>query len=92
MSFFITEKETEHWLELETRNLHFPAGKTKPFTETRLTWRSLDYIIQTSDITQQELIQWAIDWGHRENLDFKITFPNMLVYAHRELRHSRGID
>ena len=92
MSFFITEAETEKWLERETRVLTMPDGSKRSFTDMRLMWRSLDYVTQTSTITEEFLIEVALDWGERENLDFEITFPNMLVYAHKELRLQRGID
>jgi hypothetical protein len=87
-----TEEETEHWFEEQTRKLTMPDGSTILFTETKLAWRSLDYVTETSNITEGFLIELAVDWGKEENLDFKITFPNMCVYAHRELRWQRGID
>lgn len=92
MSFFITEKRTEEWLELERRDFILPDGSKRALTETRLTWRSLDYITETSSITEAFLIEEALAWGERQNLDFSVTFPNVLVFVHRELRYQRGID
>lgn len=105
MAFFITEAETERWLEQETRMLPMPDGSKRHFTDTKLTWRSVDFVTDkklkwlvahwgdcVNPITLEELIKKAIIWGKKDNLSFEITFPNMAVHLHREIRKATGID
>ena len=68
MAFFITEKETEEFLELETRNIPMPDGTMRPFTDLRLTWRSYDFLIVCGKYTAKELVDLAIRNGEEMGL------------------------
>ncbi len=105
MSFFIKEAETEKWLESESRMLTMQDGSKVTFTDTRLMWRSVDFVTdktlhwmphywdeEIKPVTLEQLIEKALEWSKRDNLDFSVTFPNMAVYIHRQMRWVMGID
>jgi hypothetical protein len=51
-----TEKETEAWLEFETRAIPLPEGGREMVSGTKLLWSAVDYIIRTHTYTMPELI------------------------------------
>lgn len=92
MAFFITEKETEDYLSEETRLIPMPDGSQRAFTGFKLMWRSLDYLILTTDFTSKDLVELAILDAEEMGYTFEASFPNMLAYVHREVRKAQGID
>lgn len=92
MGFFITEKETEAWLEEETRTLTLPDGTVKPFTGFKLLWRSFDYILETSTFTEKRLIELAQLSSRETGRSFGQSFHDLLAYTHRLLRKRQGVD
>jgi len=92
MAFFITEKETEDYLSEETRLIPMPDGTQRAFTGFKLMWRSLDYLISTTDFTSKELVELADVNAEEMGYSFEASFPNMLAYIHREVRKAQGID
>lgn len=92
MSFFITEKETEQLLELETRNIPMPDGQMLPFTTFKLMWESYDFLIVCGKYTGKELVDLAIRNSEEMGYSFEDSFPNVLAYLHRHARKAMGID
>ena len=92
MTFFITEKETEDYLSEETRMIPMPDGTQRAFTGFKLMWRSLEYLILTTDFTSKELVELAVLDAEEMGYTFEDSFPNMLAYVHREARKAQGID
>ena len=92
MAFFISEKETEEYLERETRDIPMPDGSTRPFTTTRLAWRSLDYILEWGWFTQERVVELAIINAEEVGLSFEDSFNDTLAYIHAEMRKTQGVD
>jgi hypothetical protein len=84
--FFMTEKETEEWLELETRSVRMPDGATRPLTLFRLAWNSFDHVIESGLFTDTELAGLAVEASNETGQPFDRTFPNMVAYVAREVR------
>jgi len=91
MSFFISEKETENYLEVETRDLPMPDGTIKPFTGFKLMWRAVDYLIITAGYSRAELADLAIKNAKEMGYSFEDSFPNVVAYVHREIKKKQGI-
>jgi hypothetical protein len=88
--FFITEKETEEWLNLETRDLPMPDGATRPLTDFKLTWNSFDFIVRFGMFTPLELVKLAYLSTSETGFPFEETFPNVVAFIERTVRSSRG--
>jgi hypothetical protein len=91
-AFFITEKQTEEWLQLETRTIQMPDGTRKPITYFRLIWRSLDYLILCGNWSTQELVDLAFKNAAEVGGSFEQNFAAVLTYVHHQLRQKQGID
>lgn len=92
MGFFITEKETERLLEMETRLLSFPDGK-RQHTDFRITWEALDFIIQASNnFTEELLVDLSIKNSQAMGYSFQESFRVLLSYVQQALRKRLGID
>lgn len=60
---FLTETETEHLLELETRELRSEQGKTYAFTMHKLYWRSFDALIEFTNYDPEDVVASAENWA-----------------------------
>lgn len=90
MSKFYTEKETEDYLENETRVLTLPDGSKESVTTMHLTWVQFDSMQDTNAFTNEELIQWTYDWYQREQrYDFTTYFWNLVAFAFSEVKKKR---
>lgn len=90
---FITEKDTEAYLEQETREVRMPDGSLRPVRLFKLVWRSFDYILATSrHIQEEDLTGWGLLSAQETGRSFDLQFPNVLAYTHRALRKQQGID
>jgi hypothetical protein len=92
MAFFISEKETEDYLSEETRMIPMPDGEQRAFTGFKLMWRSLDYLVLTTDYSSKDLVEQAAVNAEETGCSFEDSFPNVLAYIHREARKAQGID
>jgi len=92
MSFFISEKDTEAYLALETRKLPMPDGTMQPLTGFKLMWRSVDYLILTAGYSRKQLVQLALINTKETGHSFEESFNNVIAYIHREIRKQQGID
>ena len=84
MDKFLTEKETEHLLEFEVRNLAMPSGEVIPVRGFKMMWQSFDLLQQAGMFTQEKLIELAYSWSEREKLPFETTLSHICGYAHRQ--------
>jgi len=87
----MTEKETEMWLERETRPLLMPDGNRRPFTMTKLHWNSLEYLTLAGFYTEQELVELTAKNAVETGRTFERHFPNVLAYIHQYIK-AQGID
>lgn len=93
MSFFITEKQTEQWLERETRLITMPDGSMRPITGFRLMWSGFDFILEHSlTIDEARLVELALMSARETNRTLEQQFPNVVAYVHQALRKRLGID
>jgi hypothetical protein len=92
MSFFITEKETEKWLEPESRDIAMPDGSKRSIEMFKLAWRSFDFLTVCQCYTAKELIELSIKNADEMGYSFEDSFPNVLAYLHRDARKKMGID
>jgi hypothetical protein len=84
MSDFLTEKEIEDLLILETRQLTMPDGKTVPVNGFKLMWNSFDLLQEAGMFTAELLIELAHSWSEREGIPFDTTLKNICGYAHEQ--------
>ena len=92
MSKFFTEKETEAWLEMETRDLPMPDGTVRPFTDTKALWNGYDFVIQQRMFTAARLVELSLIDSKETGFPFEMAFPNTVSYAYSRLRKRLGID
>lgn len=92
MPFFITEKETESWLEQESRDLAMPDGSKRSVQMFKINWRSYDFLTVCRCYTPKELIDLSIKNADEMGYSFEDSFPNVLSYLHRHARKAMGID
>lgn len=98
MERFITEKETEAWLEQETRDITMPDGSTRPITHFKLMWNGFDFLTATPYYqpkpyyTEARLVEWAVMDAEGTGRSFEETFPGVVTYVYKALRKHLGID
>jgi hypothetical protein len=93
MSFFITEKKTEEWLERETRSVKMPDGSMRPITDFKLMWRGFDFVLEHSEtIDEASLVEATLLSVKETGRSFEQQFPNVVAFAHRALRKHLGVD
>ena len=87
MREFYTEKETEAFLQDETRILILPDGRKESVTTMSLTWQLFDRLEATKAYTKQELIKWAYDWYRQEGrYDFTTYFWNLVAFTYDKMK------
>ncbi len=89
---FLTEKQTEAWLEMETRDLPMPDGTLRPFTDTKLHWNAYDFIVSQEMFTGARLVELSLIDSKETGFPFEMSFPNTVSYAYFRLRKRLGID
>ena len=87
---FITEKQTEDLLALETRDIVMPDGSRRPFTGFRLMWNSFDQIVDDGLFAGPELAGLAVLATNETSQPFDRTFPNTVGYVAGQLRQLNG--
>lgn len=88
----MTEKQTEDWLKLETRNITMPDGSTRPISMFKLHWNGYDFLVaEWKTFTEEKLVQIALNDAARTGRSFEQQFPNIVAYAYRTLRKQLGI-
>ncbi|MEO1405123.1 MAG: hypothetical protein AAFV54_01360 [Pseudomonadota bacterium] len=90
MPDFMTEKEIEAYLEMETREIPHPDGRTLPMTALRGLWVSLDCVTSMSSFTLDDLVGFATVTMREKHCGFKEAFEAVVAFAHRELRRANG--
>lgn len=78
MSFFITEKEVEGLLGLESRDLAMPDGTSRSFSGFKLMWKALEFLVVCGRWSKRELVELAL----RRQDDPAYSLDNLLPLAH----------
>jgi len=78
---FWTEKETEHWLESETRSVKMPDGSMRPVTDFRLLWENFDCLCAAHLFTEERLVELALDSSKETGHSFEDSFVSVVACA-----------
>ncbi len=92
MAFFITEKETEDWLEQEVREMLMPDGTRRPAREFKLTWSAKDFLDEFTDITEAEISEIAQIYVNETCKPYEEAYFDTIGHLEREIRKRMGID
>ncbi len=85
MERFWTEKETEAYLVLQTRNLPMPDGSSLPFTAFRLIWLHFEDLIRLLGYTPERIVELAVQETQATGVDFQTAFPAVVAYMESHL-------
>jgi hypothetical protein len=77
---FMTEREMESLLEMETRTVSMPDGKQHSITGFRTLWLTLQYVIDTYEVQ----LEWIVELALNEKKDF---YDNDFSLAFRKTVH-----
>ncbi len=80
MTDFLTEKQTEALLKLETRRLPLPEGGTQTMTATRLLWKRVDLFGRAQMFTLDELVGLARMNMADTKYSFEEAFKSVVAY------------
>jgi len=86
-----TEKQTERWLENETRNLPMPGGSTRRHTAFRLVWEKADSLVLLSGYSFAELAGFAAEEAELQDIDFDKAFTGVISWLDDQRRERWGI-
>ena len=90
MSKFFTEKETEDFLEEETRKLMLPDGSEESVTTFNVVWGAFDSMEETNAFTNKQIINWTFDWYMKDQkYDFTTYFRNFVGFAFEHVKKQR---
>lgn len=92
MGFFITEKQTEEWLQEEVRDMLMPDGTRKPVRAFRITWSARDFIEEFTDIPEQEISEIAQMYVEETGKPYEEAYFDTLGDLESKLRKRFGID
>ena len=92
MSRFITEKETESYLEYSSRLLTMPNGSSCSVSAMKLTWDYYDFILSRPSYSESIVMDFARRLSEDENIDFDLAFDNVVGYIGNRLREILGVE
>lgn len=78
MTFFITEKETEDLLVLETRELVMPNGSSRCHTTFRLVWQGFDTLTRIYGYSEAEIVGLSLIEVRNQGFTFQRAFDGMV--------------
>jgi len=77
---FLTEKQIEDYLKIESRILFMPEGGHEIVRANRLCWDIYDTIIELRDRTVEEIIDYTRQHMKMANLSFEEAFISIINY------------
>ncbi len=80
MSFFITDKEVEDLLQIDSRELTMPDGTARTFTGIKLMWKAFDFLVVCGKWSRRELVDIAM----RMQESGELAAPELLPKAQGE--------
>ena len=90
MSFFVVNKSTEDFFQLETRNLPAPDGGTLSFTGYKLMWRAFDLLVLGGNWPRAEIVALALRKKSDPTFDATHLLPENPIVI--EIPNKRQID
>ena len=86
MNDFLTEQQTERFLEKQTRMLTMPDGKMVAVSGFMVMWNAFELLQEANMFTEERLIELAYSWSERENIPFEETLKNLIGFIHSEVK------
>lgn len=90
MPDFMTEKEIEAYLVLETRKVPHPDGGLVAITAMRSLWSSLESVLTMSDYRLADIAGLANLSMAEKGYSYPEAFEAVVSYLHKELRRANG--
>lgn len=90
MPEFITEREIEHYLEMETRDILHPDDAIRPMTAMRSLWASLDAVTTMSSYTESDIVGFATVTMREQGCAFKDALTAVVSFIHQEINRRNG--
>lgn len=87
----MTDKETESWLQRQTRDLPMPDGSTHTYTTFRNVWHAYDLLIELSGYTPTELMKHVQEEMGLQSIDFDRAFRCVIGFLDDERRKRMGL-
>lgn len=89
---FMTERETEEWLTLETRPIPMPNGAARPYTAMKVFWGAWDFLLIWKLYTAEKLIDLAERNSKAKGYSFEQSLEAIVAYASNDARKKLGFD
>ena len=86
----MTEKETEYWLERQTRDLPAQDGSTHPYTTFRSVWHAYDRLLDLYGYTPAQLLGYVYEEMELQGVSFDRAFRGVVGYLDDEIRAQLG--
>lgn len=83
---FITEKQTEAWLQSETRSLTMPNGTRRDVTAFNLHWLSFDFLTECTCYSEKTLVELALLSQSETGRPFDQSFRNVVAYVTQRVK------
>ena len=90
MTFF-TEKQTDFWLESQTRDVALPDGSKRPVRAPRLLWEKADSLVLQGDCTPAELVAFALNEVALQGIHFDAAYRSIVAHLDNRRRDAWGI-
>jgi hypothetical protein len=89
---FLTEKQVEAYVALETRDLAMPDGTSRPFTGFNLMWSVFDTLVTLGLYSKARLVEFAVQETETAGVPFDVAFPAVLAVLDAKLRRKYGLS
>lgn len=90
MPDFLTEKEIEALLQMETRDILHPDDRIKPLSAMRSLWISLDAITTMSSFTEAQIVGLSTVTMREKGYDFRDALSAVVSFIHKEINAQNG--
>lgn len=88
---FYTEKQTETWLQNETRHVKLPDGTVRAVTAFRLTWSKADSLVVLNGHALSELAAYAAEESSLQNITLDHAFHCVIAWLDEQRRDRWGL-
>lgn len=77
---YLDTPRTDALLQLQTRRIPLPGGKTRELTYTMLVWRALEYLVDREYFTVEYLVELASVEGWPPRAPLEMRFSSVIAY------------
>lgn len=86
-----TEKQTERWLEMQTREVATPNGTRRSVRMFRLSWEIYESLLTLNRYTPEEIAGWAAEEAMLQDLEFDEAFDGVIAWLDDQRRRRWGL-